>query len=62
MSSRLSSTWLAYAYNYNGESLLAEDKCGEAIRCLQESKACYNKAKNMATEYAKVKGAGTTAR
>ena len=41
---------------------MAEDKCGEAIRCLQESKACYNKAKNMATEYAKVKGAGTTAR
>ena len=24
--------YLAYAYNYNGESLLAEDKCGEAIR------------------------------
>ena len=70
--------YLAYAYNYNGESLLAEDKCGEAIRssysdvyqikketffrCLQESKACYDKAKAMATEYAKVKGAGTTAR
>ena len=24
--------YLAYAYNYLGESLLAEDKCGEAIR------------------------------
>ena len=54
--------YLAYAYNYLGESLLAEDKCGEAIRCLQESKACYSKAAQMASEYAKTKGAGTTAK
>merc|ERR1712126_696484 len=54
--------YLSYAYNYLGESLLAEDKCGEAIRCLQESKACYSKAGLLATEYAKNKGAGTTAR
>lgn len=25
------------AYNYHGETLLAEDKCGEAIKCLEES-------------------------
>ena len=25
----------AYAYNYQGEALLAEDKCGDAIRSLQ---------------------------
>ena len=31
---------LFQAYNYHGENLLAEDKCGEAIRCLQESVAC----------------------
>jgi len=54
--------YLAYAYNYLGESLLAEDKCGEAIRCLQESKACYSKAGLMATDYTKIKGAGTTAK
>jgi len=54
--------YLAYAYNYQGESLLAEDKCGDAIRCLQESQACYNKAGLMATEYAKVKGPGTQAK
>merc|ERR1712126_336373 len=54
--------YLAYAYNYQGEALLAEDKCGDAIRCLQESQACYNKAGLMATEYAKVKGPGTQAK
>lgn len=46
--------YLAYAYNYLGESLLAEDKCGEAIRCLQESTQCYSKAGLMAAEYTKV--------
>ena len=32
------------------------------FRCLQESKACYSKAGLLSTEYAKNKGAGTTAR
>lgn len=54
--------YLSYAYNYQGEAVLAEDKCGEAIRCLQESKTCLNKAAEMATEYAKTKGPGTMAR
>ena len=27
---------LLQAYSYNGEALLAEDKCGEACRGLQE--------------------------
>jgi len=54
--------YLAYAYNYHGESLLAEDKCGEAIRSLQESKKCYANAGEMATEYAKNKGPGTQAK
>ena len=54
--------YLSYAYSYQGEALLAEDKCGDAIRCLQESKACLGKASAMATEYAKTKGPGTTAR
>ena len=54
--------YLSYAYSYQGEALLAEDKCGDAIRCLQESKTCLGKASAMATEYAKTKGPGTTAR
>ena len=32
--------YAAYAYNFAGENLLAEDKCGEAIRALQESQKC----------------------
>jgi len=54
--------YLAYAYNYQGESLLAVDKCGEAIRSLQESKAMYENAALLATEYAKIKGRGTQAK
>ena len=27
------------AFNYHGETVLAEDKCGLAIKCLQESKS-----------------------
>lgn len=54
--------YLSYAYNYQGEAVLAEDKCGESIRCLQESNKCLSKATAMATEYAKTKGPGTTAR
>jgi len=54
--------YLAYAYNYQGEATLAEDKCGESIRSLQESKAYYEKAGEMAVEYAKTKGPGTQCR
>ena len=28
------------AFNYQGENLLAQDKCGEAIRSLKESQEC----------------------
>jgi len=27
------------AYNYHGETLLAQDKCGDAIKCLEESQS-----------------------
>jgi len=54
--------YLAYAYNYQGEALLATDKCGEAIRSLRESKTLYAGAGEMAVEYAKVKGRGTQAK
>jgi len=29
----------AQAYNYHGETLLAQDKCGDAIKCLEESQS-----------------------
>ncbi|XP_069677510.1 BRO1 domain-containing protein BROX-like isoform X1 [Periplaneta americana] len=46
----------AYAYCFCGENLLSQDKCGEAIRALQESKTCYNSAVELCKEYAKTKG------
>ncbi|KAK7105081.1 BRO1 domain-containing protein BROX-like [Littorina saxatilis] len=57
-----SSFYLACAHSYNGETLLAQDKCGEAIRGLQESVKMYEKAELLCKEYAATKGAGTTAR
>jgi len=34
----------AQAYNYHGETLLAQDKCGDAIKCLEESQSrnCFS--------------------
>ena len=29
------------AYNYYGEKLLSEDKCGDAVCCLETSSKCY---------------------
>lgn len=52
----------AAAYSYSGENLLAQDKCGEAIKCLRESTSNYEKAKTLSREYASTKGPGTTAR
>ena len=35
---------LLQAFNYEGENLLSQDKCGEAIRSLKESQKCkYSK-------------------
>ena len=39
--------YAAYAYNYAGENLLAEDKCGEAIRALQESQKCESESRTV---------------
>lgn len=49
--------YMATAFNYQGENVLSQDKCGEAIRSLQESEKCYKEAVELAKEYAKVKGA-----
>ncbi|KAK3093899.1 hypothetical protein FSP39_021601 [Pinctada imbricata] len=54
--------YTAYAYCYHGESLLAQDKCGEAIRGLQEGVKCYKNAEDLCKEYAITKGQGTFAR
>ena len=32
--------YMSQAFNYQGENLLGQDKCGEAIRSLQESEKC----------------------
>lgn len=31
-------SFISQAYNYAGQNMLNEDKCGEAIRSLQEAK------------------------
>ncbi|KAM7289238.1 BRO1 domain-containing protein BROX [Ixodes scapularis] len=54
--------YLSYAYCYAGENLLAQEKCGEAIRALQESHKCYQDAVQICKQYAGMKGPGTTAR
>lgn len=52
----------AYAYCYHGQTLLTSDKCGEAIRSLQEAEKFYNKAEALCKEYGETKGPGTTAK
>ena len=54
--------YYAYAYNFHGDTILAEDKCGEAIKCLEESQKYYEKAGNLGKEYSTTKGPGTTAK
>ncbi|XP_072104457.1 BRO1 domain-containing protein BROX [Mobula birostris] len=54
--------YLAYAYCYHGQTLLASDKCGEAIRSLQEAEKYYSKAETLCKEYGQTKGPGSTAK
>lgn len=54
--------YLAYAHAFKGESLLSEDKCGDAIKSLQEAEKCYAMASILCKEYASVKGSGSSAR
>ncbi|XP_067884180.1 BRO1 domain-containing protein BROX isoform X1 [Heterodontus francisci] len=56
------SFYLAYAYCYHGQTLLASDKCGEAIRSLQEAEKYYAKAEALCKEYGQTKGPGSTAK
>ncbi|CAD7679968.1 unnamed protein product [Nyctereutes procyonoides] len=52
--------YTAYAYCYHGQTLLASDKCGEAIRSLQEAEKFYAKAEALCKEYGETKGPGPT--
>jgi len=54
--------YLAYAHSFKGETLLAEDQCGNAIRSLQEADKCYKLAGQLCKEYASTKGPGKSAR
>ncbi|KAJ1521033.1 hypothetical protein ONE63_002745 [Megalurothrips usitatus] len=48
--------YMAYAFTYCGENLLALDKCGEAIRGLQEAQTHYEKAAALCKVYSTTKG------
>lgn len=48
----------AYAYAYQGEILLAEDKCGNAVRVCRAGISSYNEAQTLCVRYAKAKGPG----
>uniref|UniRef100_A0A3Q3D913 BRO1 domain-containing protein BROX n=1 Tax=Hippocampus comes TaxID=109280 RepID=A0A3Q3D913_HIPCM len=54
--------YMAYAYCYHGQTLLANDKCGEAIRSLQEAEKAYSRAEELCKDYRHTKGPGTTAK
>lgn len=54
--------YTAYAYCYHGQTLLASDKCGEAIRALQEAEKLYTEAEALCKEYGETKGPGPTAK
>lgn len=52
----------AYAYCYHGETLLNDEKCGDAIKCLTESDLLCKKSSQLSKEYMSTKGAGSTVR
>ncbi|MCI4395858.1 hypothetical protein PGIGA_G00196920 [Pangasianodon gigas] len=54
--------YMAYAHCYYGQTLLASDKCGEAIRSLQEAEKYYVRAEALCKEYRQTKGPGSTAK
>ena len=52
----------SYAYCYQGDALLAEDKGGEAIASLKTCKSLYEETQAICKEYHATKGQGTTAK
>ncbi|XP_023236415.1 BRO1 domain-containing protein BROX-like isoform X1 [Centruroides sculpturatus] len=57
-----SSFYLSYAYCYAGENLLQQEKCGEAIRALNESEKYQSEVKILSKEYSQTKGPGIGAK
>ena len=51
-----------YAYVYHGDNLLSLEKCGDAIRALQEAEKNYQAAVAVCKEYEKLKGPGKSAK
>ncbi|XP_046400310.1 BRO1 domain-containing protein BROX-like isoform X2 [Ischnura elegans] len=47
--------YLSFAYCFFGETLLSQDKCGDAMRALQESQTCHKQALEWCKEYGKIK-------
>lgn len=52
----------AYAYCYHGETLLSQEKCGDAIKCLTESQQLSESCFTLCRDYISTKGAGSTVR
>lgn len=51
----------AYTYCFFGQDLLSKDKCGDAVKCLQDSKKYYQETEELCKLYASTKGPGTQA-
>jgi hypothetical protein len=51
-----------YAWVYHGDNLLEQEKCGDAIRALQEAEKTYQSALVVCKEYEKMKGPGKSAK
>lgn len=51
--------YYAYAYAFLGESLLMDDKCGEAVRACKEGVAEFEIASSFASKYGTAPGPGT---
>ncbi|XP_071447291.1 BRO1 domain-containing protein BROX-like [Hetaerina americana] len=47
--------YLSFAYCFFGETLLSQDKCGEAIRALHESRTYHKQALEWCKQYGKIK-------
>ncbi|XP_071479882.1 BRO1 domain-containing protein BROX-like isoform X1 [Diadema antillarum] len=54
--------YLAYAHCYHAQTLLAQDKCGAAVRSAKESQTQYQKAEELGRTYASTKGPGRSAK
>jgi hypothetical protein len=52
--------YTSYMYCYHGLQLLSEEKCGEAIKCLQESKQEFLRCERYCKDYKNSVGAGHT--